>query len=365
MPTLVLSRRDLNRALLARQHLLARAALPVTRLVEHLAGLNAQDPQQPYISLWSRLQGFRREHLHEALDQRHLVKAMLMRSTLHMVSSRDYRRIRQAVQPPLTRAFRSFFKEQAERLPLTELIRAAERLASGGPHTLPEIRDHLLEQMPGEDPACLLFLARTHLPLVQLPPRDSWGSYGSASWVTAETWLGRPVDTSDRGQRRLVLRYLRALGPATEADLTAWAGCSLKEAVTALKGRLVTYRGPDERVLLDLRGMPLPNAATPAPPRFLPVWDNLLLSHKDRSRVLPEEYRSQVILSGGRVQPTFLVDGFVAGLWTWERSDRRAQLTLQPFAPLPPRAAEELKTEGVALLAFLAPHADRCDVVYR
>jgi hypothetical protein len=361
-----LTQRHLNRALLARQHLLSRAALPVDRLVEQLAGVNAQDPQQPYITLWSRLQGFQREQLDGALLQRRLVKGMLMRSTLHMVSTRDFLRIRQTVQPALTRAFRSFFKEQAGRLQVDPLLDAARAFASEQPRTLPEIRDHLLTMAPGEEPACLTFLVRTHLPLVQLPPNGTWGKYGTPAWSTPESWLGRPVDTdTSKGKRRLVLRYLRAFGPATEADLTAWAGFSLSEAVAELEPYLVKFRGPNERILLDLPGMPLPDCDVPAPPRFLPVWDNLLLSHKDRTRVLPEEYRSQVILSGGRVQPTFLVDGFVAGLWRWEQTGGRAQLTLEAFSPLPAEAAERLKAEGLSLLRFLAEEAEHYEVVLR
>lgn len=189
----VLTEGHLNRALLARNHLLTRASLPVERMVERLAGLNAQDPQQAYLSLWSRLHGFRREDLDQALSSRRLVKAMLMRSTLHIVSARDLLRIREALQPVLTRAFRSFFKTQAERLPLETLLREAGAFAAVEPRTLPEIREHLLRLTPGEEPSALTFLARTHLPMVQLPPGGKWGSYGTPAWIMAETWLGRPL----------------------------------------------------------------------------------------------------------------------------------------------------------------------------
>lgn len=160
-----------------------------------------------------------------------------------------------------------------------------------------------------------------------------------------------------------MLRYLRAFGPASEADITAWAGCSLAETIEELQPHLVRYRAPDGRTLLDLKGAPIPDPATPAPPRFLPVWDNLLLAHKDRTRVLPEEYRREVILSGGRVQPTFLVDGRVAGLWRLEDGVGRAQLRLEPFGPLPGPAREALRAEGLALLRFLSGKSDGCEVV--
>lgn len=299
-----LTLRQLNRALLVRQYLAARSEMPVEQMVEHLAGLNAQDPQQAYISLWSRLRAFDRAALDGALNQRQVVKAMLMRSTLHIVSGRDYLRLRQALQPVLSRSFRGFFRAEAERLPLGDLVQAARRFASTQARTLPELRDHLLREAPEEDPAALLYLVRTHLPMLQLPPGGAWGAYGTPTWATPEAWLGRPVDqAAARGGQRLVVRYLRAFGPASEADLTAWAGRSLSEAVARLRSRLISCRGPDGRTLLDLPGAPMPDPEAPVPVRFLPVWDNVLLSHKDRSRILPEPYRSRVILSGGRVQP--------------------------------------------------------------
>lgn len=145
--------------------------------------------------------------------------------------------------------------------------------------------------------------------------------------------------------------------------MTAWAGCSLSEALDELQPWLVKYRGPDDRTLLDLKGAPIPDPSTPAPPRFLPIWDNLLLSHRDRTRVLPEQYRKHVILSGGRVQASFLVDGRVAGLWRWEESGTRAVLTLEPFSPFPATVEEALRAEGLALLRFLTDKADHCEVL--
>lgn len=352
MPSLTL--RQLNRALLARQHLIARSDLPVRRMVELLAGLNAQDPQQPYISLWSRLSGFDRRALDAALNQREIVKGMLMRSTLHIVSGRDYVRIRRPLQPVLSRSYRGFFREQSERLPLEQVVEVARGFAFGGPRTLPEFRDHLLRAAPEEDGAGLLYLVRSHLPLLQLPPDGTWGAYGTPTWTLPEHWLGRSVEQFARwGERRLVLRYLRAFGPASESDLTAWAGRSLSEAVAGLQDHLVKYEGPDGRVLLDLPGMPVPAPDTPVPVRFLPVWDNALLSHKDRSRILPEQYRSRAILSGGRVQPSFLVDGFVAGLWRLVPSDQRVQLVLEPFTALSAPVEAELLKEAQALVSFL------------
>lgn len=362
---MTVSLRQLNRATLARQHLLERVRIPVVCMVERLAGLNAQDPYQPYVSLWSRVASFHKGELEQALLDRRLVKATLLRSTLHIVSARDFLMFRPALQPVLERAFRSFFKEEAGRLPLSALVEAARSFTASEPRTFPEIRAYLRALAPEDDPASLSFAARAYLPLVQVPPAGTWGFAGVPRYVSGEAWLGRPVGSAARGRRRLVLRYLRAFGPASEADLTAWAGMSLKDAVRELHPRLVRLRGPDGQVLLDLPGMPLPDPDTPAPVRFLPPWDNLLLSHRDRGRVLPEEYRQQVIWSGGRVQPTFLVDGFVAGLWRWESAGRRALLVVQPFHPLPQAVVEQLRAEGLALLRFLEETAEELEVVFR
>lgn len=334
-----LSLRQLNRATLARQHLLERAALPLPKMVELLAGLNAQDRRQPYVSLWSRLQGFRKADLEQALRDRRLVKATLLRSTLHIVTARDFLLMRPALQPVLERALRSFFKEEARRLPLDALVEEARRLTAEAPVTFGE--------------------------MVQLPPAGDWGFTGDPSYFSGEAWLGRPMGDPADGRRRLVLRYLRAFGPATEADVTAWAGMSLKEALDRLRPRLVEYRGPAGEKLWDLPGMPLPPEDCPAPVRFLPPWDNLLLSHRDRRRVLPEAYRPRVIWSGGRVQPTVLVDGWVAGLWRWEREGGRARLVVESFERLPSWVLDEVEAEGRALLAFLQEDAEHAEVVVR
>ncbi|HEY8425098.1 MAG TPA: winged helix DNA-binding domain-containing protein [Limnochordales bacterium] len=360
-----LSLRQLNRATLARQHLLERAALPLPKMVELLAGLNAQDRRQPYVSLWSRLQGFRKADLEQALRDRRLVKATLLRSTLHIVTARDFLLMRPALQPVLERALRSFFKEEARRLPLDALVEEARRLTAEAPVTFGEMRARLRPLAPDEDPASLSFAARAYLPLVQLPPAGDWGFTGDPSYFSGEAWLGRPMGDPADGRRRLVLRYLRAFGPATEADVTAWAGMSLKEALDRLRPRLVEYRGPAGEKLWDLPGMPLPPEDCPAPVRFLPPWDNLLLSHRDRRRVLPEAYRPRVIWSGGRVQPTVLVDGWVAGLWRWEREGGRARLVVESFERLPSWVLDEVEAEGRALLAFLQEDAEHAEVVVR
>ncbi len=353
-----LSLRRLGRTTLARQHLLKRNPHDLVELVEALCGLNAQDVYQPYISLWGRLQGFQKGDLEKALSERRLVRATLFRSTLHIVSAKDYLLFRPVIHPVLLRALRSFFRSEVDRLPLEDLERAALELTQKEPRTFPELRRLLHPVAPEASPPTLSFAARAILPLVQVPPAGFWNSRRPPAYVSAEHWLGESLADPREGGRQLVLRYLQAFGPATLADLTAFAGLSLRERVSELKNELVELKGEDGKTYLDLPEAPLVEEEIPAPPRFLPPWDNLLLAHADRARVLPEEYRPRVILKGGRVQATFLLDGFVAGLWRWERvpakgKARRARLILTPFRPLSPAEKEALEEEGESLLAFL------------
>ncbi|MEX0762979.1 MAG: winged helix DNA-binding domain-containing protein [Dehalococcoidia bacterium] len=300
------------------------------------------------------MEKFHKDHLEAALRERQAVKAPLMRSTLHIVTADDFLSFRPGLQVVLERTLRGFFKDEAGRLLMDVLADAARAFTLETPGTFPEIRTHLSDIFPGEDPVSLSFAARAHLPLVQVPPAGMWRNSGTPTYVSGETWLGRQLAGEPESERRLVLSHLRAFGPASEPDITAWAGRSLKNAVNNLKPDLVELQGAGGRILLDLPRMPLPDADTPAPVRFLPRWDNVLLSHRDRSRVLPEQYRSRVILSGGRVQPTILVDGFVAGLWDWEQSRSKALLTIKPFERLSKSHRDELDQEGMSLLRFLA-----------
>lgn len=349
-----LSQLQLNRTTLARQHLLDRSQThDLVEMVEALAGLNAQDVYQPYVSLWSRLQGFRKADLEEALRQRRLVRATLFRSTLHLVSGPDYLRFRPAVHPVLLRALRAFFRAEVDGLPLEALEQTARDFTQEEPRTFTQLRRHLRSVAPHASMPSLSFAARAVLPLVQVPPAGFWGSRQAPAYISAEHWLRGSLEDPAEGRRELVRRYLQAFGPATPADLTAFVGMSLRETLAELRNDLIEREGPDGKTYLDLPGTPLAEADVPAPVRFLPPWDNLLLAHADRSRVLSEVDRKRVILSGGRVQATFLVDGFVAGLWRWGMERGRARLGLVPFRPLEPRVLEEIHAEGEALLRFL------------
>jgi hypothetical protein len=207
--------------------------------------------------------------------------------------------------------------------------------------------------MPDTDVGAMRYTVRTHLPLVQVPVSSGWSYPGNPKFTLAETWLGKPIPGEDN-LRALVFRYLAAFGPATVADLQTWSGLGkLKDAVEKLKSELRLYRDERGRELLDLPGRPLPAADTSAPERFLPEFDNLLLSHKDRTRVIADEYRAKVYLPALRVAATILVDGFVRGAWKVEKAKGTATLVIEPFAPLTKQNRSALSEEGERLVRFV------------
>jgi len=354
----VLSQRALNRATLARQLLLDRADLPVEAAIEQLAGLQAQHPNSPYISLWTRLRNLLRDDLTGLIDDRRVVRATLMRSTLHLVTADDYLHLRPALQPALERAYRGFFSEASKRVDFARLAAAAREYTAERPHTFPELRQFLSHLEPDEDPAGLSYAARALVPLVQVPPAGHWGSFGSPAYIAAEVWLGRPLVPAEDGLCRLVMRYLAAWGPATRKDIEAWSGLSrLQATIDRLAPQLRTYRDEQGHVLYDLPDAPRPDPEVRAPPRFLPEYDNLILSHADRTRMLPEQYPKRVILPPSRVLATFLVDGSVAGTWRVERSREAATLLIEPLEPLSPAVQTALTEEGTGLLQSVADDA--------
>lgn len=363
MPERVLTRRELNRALLARQMLLERAPLAIPAAMQRLVGLQAQAPNAPYIGLWTRLRDLQRADLTALLERRQVVRATLMRSTLHLVTAADYLFLRPVLQPALTRALHAFFAQRAKDLELEAISAAAREYVRERPRTFPELRALLVERFPAVEPETLAYAVRTHLPLVQVPPGGAWDFAGSPAHALAETWLGQPLaDAPAPGAlRELILRYLAAFGPASVRDIQTWSGLvRLRDAVEALRPALRTYRDERGVLLYDLPDVSIPPAGSPAPPRYLPEFDNLILSHADRTRVIADTHRPSVFLSAGRVRATFLVDGFVQGTWKIERSranDGTATLIVEPFAPLPDDARRALTAEGERLIRFIAGDA--------
>jgi hypothetical protein len=358
-----LSPRALNRALLDRQLLLRRHRLAVPAALERLVGMQAQVPTSPYYGLWSRLQGFRPSALGQLVSERKAVRIALQRATLHLVTARDCLALRPVLQAAADRTFRigSPFGRRLADLDVSQVVAAARALVEERPRTLAELRELLGQRWPDRDAPALAYAAHYLLPLVQVPPRGVWGQSGRPTCTTAEAFLGQrlgPVTTPDD----LVLRYLRAFGPASVQDAQLWSGLShLQEVMDRLAPRLRRFRDEHGRILHDVPAGRRPDPDTPAPPRFLPEYDNALLSHADRTRIVSAEAARH--WAGVGLPPgTLLVDGFVQGLWTLERGPARATLRVTTFRRFSRGEETSVEKEGAALLAFAAPESRKRDV---
>lgn len=361
----VLTLRELNRATLARQMLLERAALPIPEALERLAGLQAQVPNPPYIGLWTRLRDFSRQDLTHLMQQRRVVRAAMMRSTLHLVTAEDHALLRPSLHPALERAFNSFFGKKSRNLDIDRLVAAAREYLEESPRTTGELRNLLSEVEPDGDPDAMAYAVRTYLPLVQVPPGGTWGSGSRVSYANADSWLGGSLRDSPNsgGLRELMLRYLAAFGPATVKDVQAWSGLvRLKELVGDLKPELRTFQDEEGNELLDAPGAPIPDADILAPARFVPEYDNLLLAHADRRRIIADEHRKRVFLSAARVRATFLLDGIVSGTWKIERDKSASALVIEPFGSLNDEYRNSLLEEGESLLCFVGEAAESFEI---
>ena len=346
------SLRALGRATLARQGLLERQAWGVEEAVERLAGLHAQEASPPFVALWTRLRDFARQDLHGQLHARRIVRGTAARATLHLHTAEDYASLRPTVQPVLSAALRALGSRAGGWAPEPVLARAHELLAAE-PRTFGALRAALAEAFPDVDERALGFTVRMRLPLVMVPTADRWAFPPDAAFAPAEEFLGRPL-CAEPALPGLVLRHLRAFGPATPADVQAWSGMKgLRAVVQDLRGELVELRDARGRALYDVPDGPRPGDDVPAPVRLLGEFDALVLAHADRTRLVSDEHRKGLVTKNLRVRSTFLVDGMVAGTWTVARRKGRVTLTLAPFAPLAPGAADELEAEALALLAFL------------
>lgn len=359
----VLDRRALNRALLERQLLSRRRRVPVADAVHRLVGMQGQNPLDPYVGLWSRLQRFRPERLSRLLEDRAAVRMPLMRATIHLVTAEDGLRLRPLVQPVLERTFLtgSPFGRALEGIDLEEVTAVGRALMEERPRTRADLRRLLGQRWPDRDPGALAQAVTYLVPVVQVPPRGLWGRSGQATWTAVESWPGRSPEPSS-GSEGMVLRYLAAFGPATVADVQAWSGLTrLREVFDRLRPRLRTFADEIGGELFDIPGAPLPDPETPAPPRFLPVFDNVYLGHADRSRVVDDAVRRRLFADGLSRGPV-LVDGFIEASWRLIRDGEAATLLIEPFRRLSKSEAAALTDEGDRLLEFLAAEAPSREV---
>ena len=360
----LLTLRELNRATLARQMLLHRRKLSALDAIEHLVGMQAQAPAPPYVGLWTRLEGFHHDELSRLILDRQAVRVALMRNTIHLVSARDCLTLRPLVQHVVERNLYTSHTHRAsiEGVDIEELVATGRALIEERPRTAKELGGLLQELWPDRDPTFLARAIRHLVPLVQVPPRGLWGKSGQAAHTTAETWLGRDLDP-DSSLDALIFRYLGAFGPAGVKDVQTWSGLTgLRDVVERLRPRLGTFRDERGKELFDLPDAPRPGPDIPAPPRFLPEFDNLVLSHADRTRVMSDDYRKVIASRNGMVPATVLIDGFVRGTWKTKQTSGKATLEISPFGKFSKQDRDSLAEEGERLVRFIAEDAKHYEV---
>jgi Winged helix DNA-binding domain len=371
-----LTLRQLNRTTLARQGLLERLIGTTPDAIGRLAGLQAQHADMPYIALWSRLAAFSIEDLVGALDQRSVVKATLMRSTLHLVAAADYPVFEGASRGSRTAAWaptvqRAGIDDRAlnDRVltfattprTVAELETFAEE-ATAGPEG-----SSLADLAPGGVARVAFRIASARGGLVHVPPSGHWRSHGKARYVAARTWLADlAIPDEAEALEATLVRFLRAYGPASVADVGQWLGqrraTRLKEAIERLGDRLVRLRDEDGRELLDLAELVIAGGDEAAPTRFLSRWDSLMVSYDDRRRIIADQLRPAVFTNNADIYATFLVDGFVAGTWTSSLVKGVAAINLKPLVAIASRERRRLAEEAERLIAFIEPAADRHEV---
>jgi hypothetical protein len=345
---------QLNRALLARQLLLERNPLPLPDAVEQLAGLQAQYTPSPYLTLRARLDGFERDHLTVALERRELVKALLMRGTLHIVTPRDFWAIATARRTLGADYWPPAYERRIPKRRIADLAKEIVAELRSGPRSFPEVRGFLEAHATGEiTPTLLWRRVQGQEEIVHVPPSGTWGYHGDGIYEAADVVIGGEPPDPDAACAQLIRRYLGAFGPASTQDVAQWAGLQRIRPLVEAIARLNLRRFSDEqgRTLYDLPDAPLPDPETPAPPRLVPRYDNLVLAHADRARVLGDVPVKRIVTKNALVHATILVDGFVAGIWQLE--DGRVKL--EPFAVLPRAVEASLREEAERVEAFLGP----------
>ncbi|MEU6125870.1 winged helix DNA-binding domain-containing protein [Streptomyces sp. NPDC047123] len=357
----VLDVRALGRATLARQLLLDRADLSPLDAVAHLCGLQAQEPQEPFVGLWSRVRDFAPGDLSDLLVERRVVRTHLMRRTVHLVAADDVLAWRARHDPMLRQRVLGVYRRDLDGVDLDELAAAGRAVLSDDePRSMAELARAVADRWPTTAPRALgEMLVAALVPMAQLPPRGLWRTKGGVRNLPLSTWLGReidplPADGADPVGQALLRRYLAAFGPAATADLRAWSGLAgLPAAVAAARDELVSFRDERGRELLDLPDAPRPDPDTPAPVRFLPAFDNAILGFDDRSRIIDDAHRG-LSVAGERV---VLVDGRVAATWTVEDDT----VVAKPLRRFSRAERADVLAEGRALAAFLRAGRARVD----
>lgn len=349
----VLSLKALNRALLARQHLLDRTDASVPAVVAHLVGLQAQEPKDPYIALWSRIQNFEPGDLETLVEAGDLVRLTLMRGTIHLVTADDAVALRPLVQPVLER----FLLSRRRGFAGADLAAVAEEghsILTKEPMTYAELGKRLGQKWPNQDPEALSRVVQVRVPLIQVPPRGLWRRSGAARHTPLDVWVkAKPYRALDVD--RLLPRYLAAFGPASVRDAQAWCGLSKLAAVMERLGEQVDrFAAPDGTALYDVPSAPRPDADVAAPPRFLPVYENLVLGLQDRSRLLAP--RMPRFPSNTFVR-FVLIDGIFGATWKWAKSKDQATLHVDPFVRISKADRAAIREEGDCLLDTFAPDA--------
>jgi hypothetical protein len=353
----VLTYRQLNRATLARQFLLARdAEIGIPGAIAHLLGSQGQQSHDPYIGLWSRLAGFRHEDLTALIVGRTLARATTMRGTLHLHTADDLIGIRAIVQPELTKVWNGNFKRRFGSEDKEKALRAGRNLLDTKPMTAGQLNKAMHPKFPTAELLALSTLLQLHETLVQIPPTRIWGNSAAPLLTPVENWLPPPYERPI-SREELVLRYLRSYGPASVADMTTWGRITaLGKTFEALRDRLVTFRDETGKVLFDLPDGLRPDEHTPAPVRFLPLYDNAYLGYANRRRML-SEHTAHLINLFQNFKPAVLIDGMVNAGWAIADSKAGSVIDIECYRTLTRSETRELKAEAEAFLVFMRPEA--------